>query len=210
MAADRLGQYVACLIALTCLAACATTPIDRVPALPPLAALPVPEAASYREIPAAGLSCVPYARERTGAQLRGDAYSWWDSAAGLYPRSALPLTGAILVLQQTSRLRSGHVAVVAQVLGPRQILVDHANWVPDEIITNMPVVDVSPNNDWSQLRFWNAPAGSFGAVYPADGFIYTGLRDPAPPGATAPATGPSPEPDQTVVISGNGVSIGSP
>jgi surface antigen len=205
-----LGQFVADIVALICLSACATAPLDRGSMQPRLADLPPPAVATYREMPAAGLSCVPYARQRTGAQLRGDAYSWWDSAAGLYPRSSLPLSGSILVLQQTARLRSGHVAVVAQVIGPRQILVDHANWVPDEVITNMPVVDVSPNNDWSQLRFWNQPAGSFGAIYPAAGFIYAGMRNPDPQVTAVPAPGSSPGQDRTVVISSDGVSVGNP
>ncbi len=162
MVKDHLSQFVARLMLLLCLSACATPQSGPVPAIPPFAFLPPPNTADYREIAAAGLSCVPYARRRTGAMLRGDAYSWWDNAVGLYSRGNQPQTGAILVLRQSARLRSGHVAVVAQVVGPRQILVDHANWIPDEVITSMPVVDVSPANDWSELRFWNRPSGTYG------------------------------------------------
>jgi hypothetical protein len=32
------------------------------------------------------------------------------------------------------------------------------------------VIDVSPGNDWSELRVWNG--SDFGKSYPAAGFIY--------------------------------------
>ncbi len=31
------------------------------------------------------LQCVPYAREHSGVKIYGDAYTWWDKAAGKYP-----------------------------------------------------------------------------------------------------------------------------
>jgi hypothetical protein len=67
---------------------------------------------------------------------------------------------------------------------PREIRVDHANWQRDAIITNMAVLDVSPANDWTQLRFWNKDARVWGAVYPASGFVYNVADLPAPSGAT--------------------------
>jgi hypothetical protein len=36
----------------------------------------------------------------------------------------------------------------------------------------MPVADVSLNNDWSLVRFWNYGAQAWGILYPADGFVY--------------------------------------
>ncbi|MDY0882854.1 CHAP domain-containing protein [Dongia soli] len=142
----------------------------------------------YRQKASPGLTCVPYARNRTGVALRGDAYTWWDGAEGNYQRGHLPQPGAILVLSRTGRLQSGHVAVVSQVVSAREILVDHANWVPGETITGMPVVDVSEQNDWTILRFWYAPARSFGSPYAAEGFIYPAAVPPAGP----PAIGPDP------------------
>jgi surface antigen len=117
-------------------------------------------------------SCVLYARAASAIDIRGDAYTWWDASAGRYLRGSQPEPGAVLVLAKTDRLRLGHVAVVRQVLGDRDILVDHSNWVPGRIITSMEVRDVSPTNDWSELRFFNRSAGAFGATYPAYGFIY--------------------------------------
>jgi surface antigen len=119
-----------------------------------------------------GGSCVLYARAASGIDLRGDAWNWWDLAAGRYLRGNMPEAGAVLVLGQTDRLKRGHVAVVRQVIDSRDILVDHSNWVPGRIITGMQVQDVSPDNDWTQLRFFNPQYGVFGSVYPADGFIY--------------------------------------
>lgn len=119
-----------------------------------------------------GVSCVLYARAASGIDLRGDAWNWWNLAAGRYLRGSTPEVGAVLVLAQTNRLQRGHLAVVRQVIDPRDILVDHSNWVPGRIITGMQVQDVSPANDWTELRFFNPQYGVFGAIYPADGFIY--------------------------------------
>jgi len=155
---------------LLLLTACAERELPRsTPTSATLAPVVVtpPPYVSYDDI-----SCVPYARLASGINLRGDAYTWWDGAAGVYQRGIAPTAGAVLVLAQTNRLRSGHVAVVRQVISSREILVDHANWVPGQVINGQHVYDVSPNNDWTMPRFYNLEAGVYGRVYPAYGFIY--------------------------------------
>lgn len=127
--------------------------------------------------PAGGYQqCVPYARAISGIQLYGDAWTWWSKADGRYSRGEAPKPGSVLTLKKTNRLTAGHVAVVAAVVEPRRILVDHVNWgdnrdLRSKIHQRQPVIDVSPNNDWSEVRFMNT-LGSFGAIYPAHGFIY--------------------------------------
>lgn len=121
--------------------------------------------------------CAPYAREISGVQLRGDAGDWWYGAQGRYQRGTMPVHGAVLVLRKTNRLRYGHVAVVKQVLNPRLINVTHSNWGSDGrsrriIYDSMRAEDISPNNNWSSVRFWNYEAGTFGFPYAAHGFIY--------------------------------------
>ena len=150
------------LLALV-LAGCGSQQASR-----PTAVGPLPGVAD----PDLGGSCVLFARAASGIDLRGDAFAWWNLAAGRYLRGNMPEIGAVLVLTQTDRLRLGHVAVVRQVIDSRDILVDHSNWVPGRIITGMQVQDVSPDNDWTQLRFFNPQYGVFGSIYPADGFIY--------------------------------------
>jgi hypothetical protein len=119
-----------------------------------------------------GLECAPFARALTGVQLRGDAYSWWDGAAGRYDRSARPAPGSVLVLRQEERLPYGHVAVVSRVLSGREILVTQANWVHHRVTEDQPVVDVSAENDWTEVRVWWPPSGQIGSHdYPAYGFI---------------------------------------
>jgi hypothetical protein len=118
-----------------------------------------------------------FAREITGIRIRGDAWTWWDQASGLYPRSDTPAQGTVLVLRSTPRLPLGHVGIVRRLVGPREITITHANWGSDDptrriIHDSTAVVDVSPANDWSQLRFWNANAHAFGKIYAAYGFIY--------------------------------------
>ena len=123
------------------------------------------------------LQCVPYARQVSGIQIYGDAWTWWGQAGKKnFQRGNRPQVGAVLALRKTSRLKLGHVAVVSAILDRRKILVNHANWGSDsrtrgKVHYRQPVVDVSPNNDWSQVRMMNT-LGSFGSVYPAHGFIY--------------------------------------
>jgi surface antigen len=121
----------------------------------------------------AGLTCVPFARAVSEVKLEGDAWVWWQAAAGRYHRSQQPAVGSVLVMKRTARLRHGHVAVVAAVLSSREILLDHANWSPGEIARGERAIDVSPQNDWSEVRVWHDPSASYGVnVYPAYGFVH--------------------------------------
>ncbi|OWJ66377.1 CHAP domain-containing protein, partial [Inquilinus limosus] len=119
-------------------------------------------------------SCVPFARELTGFQISGDAWRWWDAAAGRYNRGRMPVAGSVIVLKRYASMRRGHVAVVRRIVSSREIIVDQANWAPRGRV-NEParVIDVSAKNDWSQTRFWHQPTGQMGTtVYPTYGFIY--------------------------------------
>ena len=124
----------------------------------------------------AQISCVPYARARSGIELRGDAWQWWDAAAGRYSRGRRPAAGSVLVMARTSRLPTGHVAVVSRVVSAREIRVDHANWASGaargRVAQDQPVLDVSPGNDWTQLRVWYPRINDYGnTVFAAHGFI---------------------------------------
>lgn len=137
------------------------------------------------------MQCVAYARSASGIQLQGDAWRWWPGAAGLYQRGGIPDPGAVLVFARQGRMSHGHVAVVARVVGSRMVLVDHANWAPPQgrergqVARLVPVLDVSPANDWSRVRVWHHPARQYGnQVYRTEGFVYRGRRPtPAPAGA---------------------------
>jgi surface antigen len=118
------------------------------------------------------LSCVPYARVTSGIELSGDAWQWWDEAAGRYPRSQNPEPGAVLVFKPHGSMRSGHLAVVTRLASPREIDVTQSNWLPHRIETDQPVIDVSENNDWTAVRVWYEPVHAMGrTVYPTYGFI---------------------------------------
>jgi hypothetical protein len=120
------------------------------------------------------LQCVPFARRLSGIEIYGDAYTWWAQAEGRYPRSGSPAPGAVLVMHAYRSARRGHVAVVTSVESSRLIRVDHANWLnAGEISVSVPVLDVSPANDWSEVRVWHIPGGHWGGrVYRAQGFIH--------------------------------------
>jgi len=121
--------------------------------------------------------CVEYARLRSGLAVFGDAKHWWERARNLYARAAHPVEDAVMVFSGSKRLKRGHVAVVTEIVSDREIIVDHANWQNRrEVDLATPVLDVSPNNDWSQVRVWDIPSGTFGArTYAISGFITKGL-----------------------------------
>lgn len=168
--------------------ACSQAP-ERIVLTPP-PAMPDPQALEAAlQTPPESRQCVPYARYLSGINLQGDAYTWWNGAAGRYLRGQQPMPGAVLVLTRTGRLTRGHLAVVRQVIDARRILVDHANWKPGEITSGMAVADVSPNNDWTELRFFNEEYQSYGSVYPANGFIYN-MADAPGGGTTVVSSGP--------------------
>lgn len=124
------------------------------------------------------IQCAPYARSLTGVKLSGSAGSWWNQSKGLYARSNYPSKGAILVFRSTSRLPYGHVSVVKKVKDSRTILVDQANWEPQEIDHKVPIVDVSSSNNWTAVRVWWKPTGKMGARrYPTYGFILPDSAD---------------------------------
>lgn len=124
--------------------------------------------------PLAPLQCVPFARDASGINIRGDAKHWWKLAAGKYSRSRRPQTGSVFVMRGYKSARRGHVAVVRQILDSRTIVVDHANWGNDgRVYLSAPVRDESLKNDWSQVRVWYTPTDRWGQrIYRAKGFIH--------------------------------------
>jgi hypothetical protein len=142
-----------------------------------------------------GISCVPFARKDSGIELAGNAWQWWDHAAGVYARGMVPEPGSVLAFRSNPRMRLGHVAVVSRIINPREVEIDHANWwgpgAHGGVAHNVPVVDVSEANDWSAVRVGLGRSGDFGSVYPTYGFIY----DRPDSGVEVAAAGaPSPQP----------------
>jgi hypothetical protein len=150
------------------------------------------------------LQCVPYAREHSAVKIFGDAWTWWDQAAGKFPRGPLPKEGAVMVLADYAGPEHGHVAVVKRIVSAREIRIDHANWLDDgSIYLNDPVEDVSAGNDWSQVRVYNIKTGGWGGhIYPVQGFIGGADKAAIPDGQEAAPTpedsDPPPDPDRVV------------
>ncbi|MGI9417167.1 MAG: CHAP domain-containing protein [Geminicoccaceae bacterium] len=139
----------------------------------PVANLPKPLLAKI-VVPAKPLQCVPYARNLSNIEIRGNAWTWWGQAEGRYPRSGRPKAGAVMVLKKKDAGSLGHVAYVEEVIDSRTLVVNHANWLNQgRLHKNMPVIDISKNNDWSAVRFWNGEGGHFGGnTYHPYGFIH--------------------------------------
>jgi len=120
------------------------------------------------------LQCVPFARQMSGIEIRGNAWTWWSQAEGRYQRGDDPKVGSVMSFQRTSHMPLGHVAMVSKIVSDREVLLTHANWsYRGGIERNVRAVDVSPAGDWSQVKVWFAPTGDLGSsVYPVNGFIY--------------------------------------
>jgi surface antigen len=120
--------------------------------------------------------CVTFARSVSGIEIRGNANTWWDQAAGRYERGHTPKPGSVLAFSPTSRMRVGHVAMVSQVVSDREVLLTHANWSRRGAVeTNVRAIDVSDAGDWSMVKVWYGPQGGLGtSAYPTKGFIYSG------------------------------------
>jgi len=127
------------------------------------------------------LQCAPYARQISGIEIFGNAGTWWNQAEGRYDRGHEPRVGAVLAFSPSRRMRVGHVAMVSKVVGTREVLLTHANWsYRGGIERNVRAIDVSPNNDWSQVRVWYGPMGDVGlSTNPTFGFIYADAPKPA-------------------------------
>lgn len=120
------------------------------------------------------LECVPYARQLSGIQIYGDAHTWWNQAKGRYARGRVPRVGAVMAVAPHNNSRLGHVATVSKVIDSRTILLSHANWsYRGKIERNVTALDVSPANDWSEVRIWYGPSQNLGHTHwPVAGFIY--------------------------------------
>jgi len=124
------------------------------------------------------LQCVPYARQVSGIQIHGDAWTWWNQAEGKYARGERPKVGAVMAFKPYGKMELGHVAAVSRIIDSRTVLLRHANWSlingrRGQIEDNVEAVDVSPENDWSEVRVWFAPIEGLGGTHwPVQGFIY--------------------------------------
>lgn len=117
--------------------------------------------------------CVPYVRAVSGIAIRGNAWTWWQRAKGVYERGQRPEIGSVIVMKKIRSMRLGHVATVSSIISDRLIQVDHANWVRGEVHRGALVKDVSEANDWSRVRVWYPPRDDFGTTrYPVYGFVY--------------------------------------
>lgn len=116
--------------------------------------------------------CVRTVRALSDFTIRGDAWTWWNNAAGMHERDDRPAVGSVLVFKRSARMGRGHVSLVSRVVDRRTIEVDHT-WIAGRgIKRGMQVVDVSPANDWSAVRVWHEPTDQLGQrVYPTYGFI---------------------------------------
>ena len=124
------------------------------------------------------VNCVQFVKKISPVALHGNAYEWWDAAAGSYGRGSQPKPGAVMVFSKSRHLPYGHVAVVQHQIDQRTLLIDHANWSrfggrKGHVERSVRVVDVSERNDWSRVRVWYHSLSDVGStVYDLRGFVY--------------------------------------
>ena len=131
---------------------------------------------AHIEYPTRPLQCVPFARRLSGIPIHGDAWTWWRQAADRYERGYAPEPGAVLVLNGYAGPHRAHLAVVRAIVSSREIRIDHANWLDNgNIHLDDPVMDVSADNDWSEVRVFNLQTRAWGGhTYHVRGFIGPG------------------------------------
>ncbi|WP_313330986.1 CHAP domain-containing protein [Sphingobium yanoikuyae] len=131
---------------------------------------------AFSAVPATAgvLQCAPFAREVSGIEIFGNANTWWNQAAGRYDRGHEPRVGAVLSFASSRSMPVGHVAMVSKIVNDREVLLTHANWsYRGGVERNVRAIDVSPNNDWTDVRVWYGPIGDVGLrSNPTNGFIY--------------------------------------
>ncbi|HKX64230.1 MAG TPA: CHAP domain-containing protein, partial [Rhizomicrobium sp.] len=88
-----LAKLAAVALLALSLEGCASAVMDYGPPMPREHGRTVVEKDGHKP-----LQCVPYARAHSAIKIYGDAYTWWDKAAGKYPRGTLPEPGAVMVL----------------------------------------------------------------------------------------------------------------
>jgi hypothetical protein len=116
--------------------------------------------------------CVRAVRSMSDFTIQGDAWTWWQHSQGVYDHDNRPQAGSVLVFKRTGQLGRGHVSLVSAVVDNRTIEVDHTWLRSPEIRRSMTVIDVSPDNDWSEVRVWNEPTDQLGTrIYPTYGFV---------------------------------------
>lgn len=120
--------------------------------------------------------CVPYARNLSGIEIRGNAKDWWGKARNVFDRGSEPVVGSVMSFRATRGMPLGHVAVVSDVVTEREVIINHANWHRNKVSLKMSVLDVSKNNDWTLVRVESQP-GQYGSHYPVNGFIYPVLDE---------------------------------
>lgn len=154
-------------------------------------AAPMPAAASILDYVG---ECVPFARSASGIAIYGDAWTWWEQAAGRYDRGKRPRPGAVVAFAKSQRLPLGHVGVISRVIDKRVLMITHANWSRQNgerghVEQDVTLYDVSDRNDWSEVKVWYRDRDGLGSsVYPVNGFIY-----PAGHSAKSEVTGKSPD-----------------
>lgn len=169
-------------LAISCLLAALAVPCEARPVAPDPASQTAEDERS-EVAPLPYIQCVPYARQVSGIRLYGDAHTWWGQAAGRYARGTRPRIGAVMAFRPHGAMQLGHVAAVSRIIDARTVLLRHANWSlidgrRGQLEDNVRAVDVSPANDWSEVRVWYAPLGGLGTTHwPVEGFIYN--RKPA-------------------------------
>ena len=136
---------------------------------------------AFSAVPATAgvLQCAPLAREVSGIEIFGNANTWWNQAAGRYDRGHEPRVGAVLSFASSRAMPVGHVAMVSKIVNDREVLLTHANWsYRGGVERNVRAIDVSPNNDWTDVRVWYGPIGDVGLrSNPTNGFIYADKRE---------------------------------
>lgn len=133
------------------------------------------------------IQCVEYARNRSGIQIYGDAWTWWGKTQD---KGSAPYAGSVMVWPKSTGVGNyGHVAYVSKVVSSDTVIIDHANWntstgaVDGRIYTNITVKDTS-GGKWTSVKLQKEKIGSsvtkWTSSVPLNGFVYSLNTNPPP------------------------------
>ena len=115
-----------------------------------------------------GINGTGIARDAAGRGLKVLLVEMNDLGSGTSSASTKLIHGGLRYLEHRA------FRLVREALNEREVLLTHANWsYRGGIERNVRAIDVSPNNDWTNVRVWYGPIGDLGLrPNAAKGFIY--------------------------------------
>jgi len=128
---------------------------------------------AFLQSKASAFGAYPSRARQAWCPIRGNANMVGQSQRSLRARHKTRCRRVMAFKRPPAGTRMGHVRLVSEVVSPREIKVDTPT-LGSATRSRLAMTSKTcrPANDWSDVRL-ESQAGSFGSVYPINGFILT-------------------------------------